>query len=80
MFRIEDLCQRFGVTPHTVLAWIHGGELKALNVGREPGTRKPRWRISEVALHAFEQLRTAARPLPRSSRRKRPADVVKFYP
>jgi excisionase family DNA binding protein len=74
-----DLCQRYSVSEHTVLSWIRSGELRAVNVGRKPGSKKPRWRISEEALAAFEQSRTPTPPPPRAQRRKRPAGVIKFY-
>jgi excisionase family DNA binding protein len=75
---VRDLSERYGVTEHTVLAWIHSGELRAVNVGRRPGAKKPRWRIPATAVEAFEQLR-APGPLPRRARRHRPADVIPFY-
>ena len=76
---VRDVCERLGVNEHTVLGWIRSGELRAVNVGRRPGGKKPRWRITQEALEAFEQLRTAAPPAPRLRRRKRPADVIEFY-
>ena len=79
MYRVRDLQQRYGVTEHTVLSWIRGGELVAVNVGRAPGARKPRWRITPESLAAFEAARTAAAPAPRAQRRKRQPDVVAFY-
>jgi excisionase family DNA binding protein len=76
---VHDLCQRYGVGEHTVLGWIARGELRAINIGRHPGAKKPRWRITQEALEAFEQLRTATPPPPRTKHRKRPADVIEFY-
>ena len=62
-----------------VLAWIKTGELRAINVGRKPGAKKPRWRITHEALEAFELTRTAT-PLPAKARRRRqPAEVIEFY-
>jgi len=76
---VRNLCERYGVSEHTVLGWIRSGELKAVNVGRRLGAKKPRWRITEVALEAFEQLRTPTAPAPRGRRKKRPAGVIEFY-
>jgi excisionase family DNA binding protein len=76
---VRDLCERYGVGEHTVLGWINSGELRAVNVGRHPGAKKPRWRITQDALEAFEALRTPTPPVPRTRRRKRPADVIEFY-
>jgi hypothetical protein len=58
MYTVRDLQRRFAVTEHTVLGWIRSGELTAINVGRSPGARKPRWRISQEALEAFELARS----------------------
>ena len=76
---VRDLCERYGVSAHTVLNWIHNGELKAVNVGRRPGAKKPRWRITQAALEAFEALRTPTPPPPPTRRKKRPAEVIEFY-
>jgi excisionase family DNA binding protein len=77
---VQDVCERFGVGVHTVLGWIAAGELKAVNVGRRLGAKKPRWRITAEALEAFEHLRTPTPP-PAVSRRRRPRseDVIDFY-
>jgi transposase len=75
---VRDVRERYGVTEHTVLGWINRGELRAINVGRRPGAKKPRWRITPEALEAFELARTVAPPPPRR-RGKRPADVIAFY-
>jgi excisionase family DNA binding protein len=76
---VKDLCERYSVSEQTVLGWIHSGELRAINVGRRPGAKKPRWRISESALAAFEQARTPTPPPTRVRRRKQPDDVIEFY-
>jgi excisionase family DNA binding protein len=39
---VKDVAERYGVTPHTVLSWIASGELRAVNVGRRAGAKKPR--------------------------------------
>ena len=79
MFTVQDIQRRYGVTVHTVLQWIAAGELRALNVGRKPGARKPRWRVTQSALEAFESLRTVTPPPPRIQRRKQSTDVIEFY-
>jgi excisionase family DNA binding protein len=76
---VRDVCERYGVSEHTVLGWIRSGELRAVNVGRRPGGKKPRWRVTEAALTAFERLRTPTPPPPRARRRTRPTDVIPFY-
>jgi excisionase family DNA binding protein len=79
-YTIRDICNRFGVHEQTVLAWIHSGELKAVNVGVSPAKKKPRWRITEEALKAFEELRATTPPAPRVQRRrkKQASDVIEF--
>lgn len=69
-YTIKDICNRFSVNEHTVLAWIHSGELKAVNVGVAPGKKKPRWRITQPALDSFMALR-AATPAPSPPRNRR---------
>jgi len=76
---VRDLCERFGVSEHTVLSWVHSGQLAAINVGRDPGSKKPRWRFLVAAVTAFELARTATPPPPRTRRKKRQADVIEFY-
>jgi hypothetical protein len=77
-YGIKDLCERFAVGEHTVLGWIHLGELRAIDVSRTRGGR-PKWRISPESLAAFEELRTPTPPVPRMGRRKRAAGVIEFY-
>jgi len=78
-FTVGKASTRFGVSEHTVLHWIHTGQLAAVNVGRAPGKLKPRWRISQAAIDAFETARTAtATPAPRRARRAAP-DNIPFY-
>jgi excisionase family DNA binding protein len=78
-FSVRNLCDRYGVSEQTVLGWIHRGELRALNVGRRPGGKKPRWRVTQEALESFELARTATPPPPRARRRRKPDDVIPFY-
>jgi hypothetical protein len=78
-YDVRDLCNRFDVNEHTVLAWIRSGELKAINVGVAPGKKKPRWRVTEAALAAFEALRTPNPPPPPAKRRRRSTDAIEFY-
>lgn len=79
MFTVQEIKRHYGVTVHTVLGWIRSGELAAVNVGRNPDARKPRWRITQAALDAFEAARTPTAPAPRVRRRKQTAGVVEFY-
>lgn len=80
-YNVHEIQERYAVGEATVLGWIHGGELAAINVGKEPGKKKPRWRITEAALQAFELLRSSEAPAPKPVRRtrKRSADQVVFF-
>ena len=77
-YSIKDLCERFAVGEHTVLNWIRRGELKAINVSRKPVGR-PKWRITQDALAAFEVARTPTPAQPRTRQKKQRGDVIKFY-
>ena len=78
-YGIKDICERFAVGEHTVLGWIHRGQMVAINVSRKCGSR-PKWRVTLESLTAFEQLRTPQQPLPRTRRKKQQQrDVIAFY-
>jgi hypothetical protein len=80
MFTVRDIQERYRVSNHTVLAWIRTGELKAIKVNRKVGARKPRWRISQAAVGAFEALRASSPPVAVPRRRKyRPGDVIEYF-
>jgi excisionase family DNA binding protein len=77
---VKEICERYGVGEHTVLGWIRSGELRAVNVGRRPGSKKPRWRITAESLALFEITRTSSEPpQTRKGRAKATHDVVQFY-
>jgi transposase len=78
-FSVHEVAERYDVSEHAVLGWVARGELRAINVARSPEAKKPRWRITQQALEAFEQARTRSPPPPRARRRKQPADVIEFY-
>lgn len=78
---VKDIAKHFRVTPATVAHWIRSGELQAVDVGRKPGSAKPRWRIARAALEAFELRRAAspAKPSPRARRKQPAGDVIEFF-
>ncbi len=78
-FTVADLTERYGVSEHTVLGWIRSGELKAFSVGRSPGAKKPRWRVSAEAVESFELRRTPTPPKARARRRRRDVSVIEFF-
>lgn len=82
-YDVRQLVERYEVTQTTVLHWIASGQLRAINVGVDPGKQKPRWRITEEALREFELARSTSPPPTPSPRKRRKAttattDVV-FY-
>lgn len=78
-FVVKEVAQLRRVSVGTVLGWIASGELRAINVARKLGSKKPRWRITEEALTEFEATRTAIPPAPKARRRRRDPAVVEFY-
>jgi len=77
---VREVCDRYGVDEHTVLSWItKTGELRAVNVGRKPGSKRPSWRITPEALASFELLRTHSPTPPPSRRRRQSPEVIQFY-
>lgn len=75
---VTDVMNRYSVTQATVLGWIANGELRAMNVGTVPGKKKPRWRISQSALDAFEAARTSSAPVSPTRRKRQSSDIVEF--
>ena len=79
MLTVKDVAERYAVGLHTVLTWIHAGDLRAMNLGRTMNGGKPRWRIKESDLEAFELLRMASPPAPKIRARRRQPEVIQFY-
>ena len=80
-FSPVQVAKMLGVSKNTVATWIRSGEIAAINVGRKPGGR-PRYRISQEALDAF-QLRRSVVAVPVTRRPKAPpyegSGVIPFY-
>lgn len=78
-FTPPQLAKRFGVNCTKIIGWIERGELIALNVAENAKGKRPRWRISQEAVEAFERKRStspAAAPLPR--RRRKAGAAVEY--
>jgi len=71
------VARRLAVKPERVIGWIRRGELRALNVG--DGKQRPRYRVSEADLLAFEQRRAVVPPAKPSRRRRQSAEVIQFF-
>jgi hypothetical protein len=76
---VRQVADRYAASERVVLSWIAAGELRAINVARHAGAKRPSWRITAEALQAFELSRTPAAAPSRAPRRKRPAEVIEFY-
>ena len=79
MLTVKDVAERYAVGLHTVLAWIRSGQLRAMNMGRTIAGRKPRWRIREADLEAFEVSRTQGPQVPKVRRTRPATGVIQFY-
>jgi hypothetical protein len=77
---VSEVAERYAVDPHAVLGWIRSGELSAINCGRAPNKKKPRWRVTPEQLAAFE-LRRLSSPPPAPPRRRKQStpNVIEFY-
>ena len=53
-----ELAERMQVKLSKIYAWIRSGELHAINVS--DGDERPRWRITEADIVAFERQRKTA--------------------
>ncbi len=58
MLTVKEVAERYGIDAQQVRAWIHSGELVAIDLSKKPHSRRPTWRISEMALEDFEAART----------------------
>ena len=77
-FTPPQVAERYRVAVDKVLAWIHSGQLRAVNVAARVGGR-PRWRIDESDLLAFEQRRVAVPTAPKPKRRPKQEAVTQYF-
>ena len=74
-----EVGRRYGIKAERVIAMIRAGLLRAIDVS-SPGSRRPRFRIHESDLIAFETLRTVTPRSKGSPRKRRPkSDVIEFF-
>ena len=71
----------WGVSPERVLAWVHSGELPAINAASKPGGPRPRYLIDVEDLNDFQRRRQViAPPQPtRRSRRLHDPEVKEYF-
>jgi hypothetical protein len=77
-FTPPQVAERYRVSAEKVIGWIRAGELRAVNVAARAG-RRPRWRIGEADLLAFEQRRAAVPLATTSKRRRKHENVVEYF-
>lgn len=69
-----QIAEGLGIDVHTVLAWIHSGQLVARKLGN--GRKRPRFRVAQSALDRFLKSREMTPPPPRRrQRRQKSVDV-----
>lgn len=75
---VKQIAELLRIRQHGVLALIHSGDLRAVDVSLRPGGR-PRWRIAQGDLDDFLQRRTRQPDPPRRRRRKRDTTVTQYF-
>lgn len=78
-YSLREIAELLGVGIKTVAGWVKSGELRAFDCSRRLGSSKQRWRVSQVALEAFQELRGNGPATPKVARRRKPAGVIQFY-
>jgi len=74
---VKQVAAMLGIRTHGVLAMIHNGQLRAVDVSIQPGGR-PHWRILADDLEGFLLTRTRQPAAPRRRRRK-PLNVKAYF-
>lgn len=76
------VAKQWGVSADTVVGWIRSGQLKAIDVSSRPGVGRPRFRIDQADLIAFENSRAVHAPPLRPVRRRRTKEdshIIRFF-
>ncbi len=73
----KSVAEMLGIDQGKVLAWIHTGQLIAVNVA-ESLTSRPRWRIADSEVDAFLNRRKTQPPQP-VKRQRKSTGVIEFY-
>ncbi len=75
----QKAAERLGVKASTVIAWIRTGQLDGMDMSRQPGVGKPRFKVSEAALIAFQEKRRVVPPAKTIRRRRQIKGVIQFF-
>jgi excisionase family DNA binding protein len=74
-----EIAKLLKIKPETIRAFIHRGDLKAVDL-RSPGSSRPQWRIMPEHLAEFLERKTAREKIqPTRRRRRKPAKPEKSY-
>ena len=77
---VKEIAARYRVKPHTVLAWISRGDLRAVDVSQDPTRGRPRWRVTPDALIEFENRRcTKPTVKPTRQRNRRTPNCIQYF-
>jgi excisionase family DNA binding protein len=69
----RQAAQHLNVTPEQLLAHVHDGTLRGINVSR--GSKRGRWRFTRADLDQFKASRTQEQPCPSTPQRNRRAST-----
>ena len=70
------LAKEWACKPEKIITFINSGELRAFDVSLNPGTGRPRWRITPEAIAEFEVRRSAVKPAAKRRRKKQSIGVL----
>ena len=77
-----EIGKMWGISADRVVAWIKVGQLRAIDVSSNPGIGRPRYRIDQADLIAFENSRAVHPPPSRPQRRRRQREdsqILEFF-
>lgn len=80
-YSVQTAAEVLDVDEELVLSHIHSGQIKAINVAKDPKGKRPRWRIPEAELGRFLLGRmhpagAAPRPAAKVQKRRQPKQYV----
>lgn len=74
-----QVAKRLGVNPGKIAGFIKSGQIAAIDVSLNPGSGRPRWRITPEALADFEASRSNKPTTTRPKPRRRVARATSYY-